>query len=125
MGVGDAYGVGVGGGMGALGEWNALIGESVEAAHLGGGGGGASSAAMMARSGACCAALAHLYESGPFREWWGDASSRTGAAERLQWLDYRAKGVDLIEYLRENHRSMKVIERGLEGRLHAIWADPS
>ena len=66
----------------------------------------------------CCTSLGR---SG----WWGDASSRTGAAERLQWLDYRAKGVDLIEYLRENHRSMKVIERGLEGRLHAIWADPS
>jgi hypothetical protein len=114
-GGGDACRGGAGtGSMGALGEWNALIGESVEAV-----GGSA------ARSSSCCLALSKLYEAGPFREWWGEAAARTGAAERLQWLDYRAKGVDLIEYLRENHRSMKVIERGLEGRLHAIWADTS
>ena len=37
-------------------------------------------------------------------------------------MEYRSKGVDLIEYLRENHKSMKVLERSLEQRLHAIWA---
>lgn len=114
----DGGRMGGGGSMGALGDWNALIGESVEAV-------GGSSGAAIARSGSCCPALSKLYEAGPFRQWWGEAAARAGAAERLQWLDYRAKGVDLIEYLRENHRSMKVIERGLEGRLHAIWADPS
>lgn len=74
-----------------------------------------------ASSGACCEALAHIYAAQPFREWWGDPT-RTRASERLQWMEYRSKGVDLIEYLRENHKSMKVLERSLEQRLHAIWA---
>ena len=75
--------------MGALGDWNTLIGESVEAV-------GGSSSAAIGRSGSCCLALSKLYEAGPFRQWWGEAAARAGAAERLQWLDYRAKGVDLI-----------------------------
>ena len=68
-GGGDACRGGAGtGSMGALGEWNALIGESVEAV-----GGSA------ARSSSCCLALSKLYEAGPFREWWGEAAARTGA----------------------------------------------
>ena len=70
----------------------------------------------------CCASLAHIYAAQPFREWWNEPA-RTRAPERLQWMDYRSKGVDLLEYVREAHRSMKVLERALETRLHAIWAD--
>ena len=32
------------------------------------------------------------------------------------------EGVELLEYVREAHRSMKVLEQALETRLHAIWA---
>ena len=110
------------------------IQRAAAARALGGGASAASSALDVllgsegpyevdAGGGPCCGALCHIYASSPFREWWGLPSSRTRAAERLQWLDYRSKGVDLIEYVRENHRSMKVLERSLEARLHAIWAE--
>ena len=99
----------VGGSSSALGEWNALVSSAVAGQESG------------AVGFACCGALSHIYAAQPFREWW-DARSPSRAPERLQWLDYRTKGVDLREYLRENHRSMKVLERSLEARLHAIWA---
>lgn len=113
--LGSLGGSGLGGGS-ALGEWTGLIGDPVagESSNAGGVGG--------AGGGSCCGALSHIYASQPFREWWGEPGRTRTGAERLQWLDYRAKGVDLIEYLRENHRSMKVLERSLEQRLHAIWA---
>ena len=98
----------------ALGEWSSEWSGIVSDAVIG------ESSSSSSLDSACCGALSHIYASQPFREWW-DGRGRSGA-ERLQWLDYRAKGVDLIEYLRENHRSMKVLERSLEQRLHAIWA---
>lgn len=75
----------LGAGASALGEWNALLGEAVSEVSASGGG----------ASGACCGALSHVYASQPFREWWGEPG-RTRAPERLQWLDYRSKGVDLL-----------------------------
>ena len=38
-------------------------------------------------------------------------------------MEYRAKGIDLVEYLRENLKSMKVLERSLEAKLHPIWSE--
>ena len=67
-----------------------------------------------------CAALAHVYASQPFGDWWGQPERDE---RRFQWLNFRAKGIDLIEYLRENRASLKVLERSLEARLHAIWAE--
>lgn len=72
----------------------------------------------------CCGALAQIYAAQPFREWWGEpARSRARVPERLQWLHFRAKHIDLIEYLRENHKSLKVLERSVEERLYAVWGD--
>jgi hypothetical protein len=77
-----------------------------------------------AREPDCCGALAQIYAAQPFREWWGEpARSRSRAPERLQWLHFRAKHIDLIEYLRENHKSLKVLERSVEERLYAVWGD--
>ena len=72
----------------------------------------------------CCGALAQIYAAQPFREGWGEpARSRARVPERLQWLHFRAKHIDLIEYLRENHKSLKVLERSVEERLYAVWGD--
>lgn len=94
----------------------------------------------------CCGALSHMYAAQPFREWWSDPSVRR-SPERLQWLQFRQKRIDLLEFTRENHKSLKVclsrawstlapspshatrhprcqlqvLEQSLEERLHSIW----
>ena len=57
-----------------------------------------------------------------FREWW-NAPERARAPERLQWMNFRAKGIDMLEYLRENRQSLTVLERSVDERLHAIYAE--
>jgi len=69
-----------------------------------------------------CGVLAHVYSAQPFRDWWGDPD-RSRSPERLQWLQFRAKGIALTEYLRENRQAIAVLERSVEQQLHAIYND--
>jgi hypothetical protein len=68
-----------------------------------------------------CAQLRHVYASQCFRQWWL-APSRTRAPERLQWMEFRAKRVDLLEYVRENRGSLAVLEESVSARVHEALA---
>ena len=70
-----------------------------------------------------CAALQHVYRSQAFRTWWNAANGPAAAPDRsAQWLQYRAKGLELIEYVRENHATLAQLERSVEERMHAVLA---
>ena len=69
----------------------------------------------------CCAQLRHVYASMSFREWWMEPA-RARSPEKLQWMQYRAKGIDLLEYVRENRSTLAMLERSVEERLHSVYA---
>ena len=37
-------------------------------------------------------------------------------------MEYRAKGIDLIEYVRENRATLATLERSVDERMHAAYA---
>ncbi|EOD14738.1 hypothetical protein EMIHUDRAFT_432600 [Emiliania huxleyi CCMP1516] len=71
-----------------------------------------------------CRQLRHVYASQSFRQWWLQPS-RTRSPDRLQWMEFRAKGIDLSEYVRENRDSLAVLEQSVSQRIHDLLAKAS
>ncbi|KAL1510542.1 hypothetical protein AB1Y20_006845 [Prymnesium parvum] len=68
-----------------------------------------------------CGVLANIFAAQPFRDWWGDPQ-RSRSPERLQWMQFRAKGIDIAEYLRENRQSINMLQRSVHERLHSVYS---